>query len=203
MSTILVCIISALISFIPILELKGAIPLAMSHTLWGDSALSPMLAWVSCCVGGVCCCFVIAAIFLSLRTKLTKFKFFDSMFLYIDKKINNWLNRKMKKSKNSHNVLKKCWIVFVFCALPLPFTGVWSAGALCALLKLNYFQSVASLSFANIFSAIVLTLFCTYFTPYIDLIFCVTIIITLLQILSKIIEYLCSKTKLAKLVKND
>jgi uncharacterized membrane protein len=192
----------ALVSFVPIIELKGAIFIAMSPTIWGNFALSPILAWISCSIGGICCCLVIPIIFLYLKKRLSKNRVFSKIFASIDKMVERWLMQKTPQNAHSKS-WKKCWWVFVFCALPLPFTGVWTAGALCPLLQLKYWESALTLSLASISSAVITTLFGALFSEYIDLVICIFIIITILQIILKILEIFYQKTKFTKLVKND
>ncbi len=205
MNTLLVYLISFVLSMMPIIELKGAIPLAQSD-IWGEYALNAIEACAVCSLGGVLSCFLIAFIFLHLKKKLSKIKFFRLCFSKIDNFVLNWLdNEQSKKDKiefSPHELplTKKRHLVFFFCALPLPFTGVWSAGALCAILNLNYKDSVITLCLANLFSAMLLGLICFLFADFVDMIICVLVIIFVLHIIYKIL-YIILKIKSKKIVK--
>ena len=186
MNAIVICLISALLSFVPLIELKGAIPLAFSIF---KSELSPFLILLSCSVGGILSSFLIAFIFLFLKKKLVKIKFCARLI----KKIDSSFERVLIPTNNQLSTRKKMAIVFEFCALPLPLTGVWASGALCAVLNLNYFQSVLTLVLANILSAALITIVCFLFSDFVDLIVCVMVIIFVLQLIYKIISIFVEK----------
>ncbi len=199
MNTFLVCLICCLISFLPIIELKGAIPIAMSN-IFGEYALSPSLACLVCSIGGILSCFFIAFLFLFLKKKLSKIKFFKIAFNKIDLFVLNWLTEN-DDSNHSLSEAKKMRLVFFFCVIPLPLTGVWTAGALCSCLNLSYLKSVLILSLANLISAGIIAFLCFCFVDFVDLILCVMLIIFLLQILYKFIYYFIQKINSKKIVK--
>lgn len=85
---------------------------------------------------------------------------------------------------------KKALIVFIFCAIPIPFSGVWSAAALCSVLQLNYLQSVTTLALANILSAVIIGLFCFFLNEFVDVILCALGIILILAIIYRVLKVL-------------
>jgi len=194
MNTLLVCIICAFLSFVPMIELKGAIPIAMSH-IWQESALSPWLACLVCSIGGVLSCFFIAFIFIFLKKRLLKIRFFRKVFTKLDDFLLKCISQESPLSTK-----KKMMIVFEFCALPLPLTGVWASGALCAVLNLSYLKSVWILILANLFSALFVVIICFLFSDFVDLIVCVMLIIFILQLVYKVIS-LCLQKKSKMIVK--
>ena len=199
MTTFLVCLICCLISFLPIIEFRGAVALAMSN-IWGEYALSPALAYLVCAIGGSLSCFFIAFLFLVLKKKLSKIKFFNHAFNRIDTFALKMLENDSSKT-NKITDAKKMRLVFLFCALPLPLTGVWAAGALCSCLNLNYFKSVLTLVLANLVSAGCVAIICFCFGEFIDLLLYVMLIIFTLQIIFKIICLVAEKINSKKIVK--
>ena len=240
-SSVFVFFVGILLAMIPIIELKGAIPIVMSASIWGEYALNPTMAWASAIIGGILASFVAVLVFLPLRRMLEKIKFFKTAFNYCDKEVNKWLTKKTfdikrtkkhikenlnetktttapsktitfevsnnhstvksKKSKQTHDNarLGKFWLVFTFCALPIPFSGVWSSGALCSLLELDFWPSVLSLTSANIICSIVIGVFCSILSEFVDLVLCVFFIIVILTIIYNFTKHLLMKIQ----IKND
>ncbi len=247
-SSILAFFVTMLLATLPIIEIRGAMPIGMSTTFWGDSALSPVMSLLASLIGGVIACFVVVATFFPLKKLLCRVPFFSRIFANFEntaienlakissklekfkkntknkEKIkkksklnknsikNNLPNTKIentqsslmtdsaidfKKPKKQNRTLQKCTLVFVFCALPLPFTGVWSAGALASLLNLHFWPSVLSLILANVLGSLVVFCFCAIFSNYIDLIIAIMAVILVLFAIYYIALY-CTK-KLSKL----
>ena len=226
-TSIFVFLFGTLVAMVPVVETQGAIPLAMSTALWGDSALNALWAWTAATLGGILVCFIAVAIFLPFRKILEKWQFSRKILQFIDKKMILWLDEHYKKQnerknlykkrKNNKTILKneenieknnqkinfveqtqnnkkkqkttskhswkKALIVFIFCALPVPFSGVWSAAALCSVLKLGYFQSVLALAISNTFNTILIGLFCFFLDEFIDVLITAMLIIFVLFLL--------------------
>lgn len=212
---------------VPVIELKGAIPLIMSTSLWGEYALSPLYAWASATIGGIIASILAVLLFLPLRRILEKIKFFKILFNHCDKGVTKWLVKRLNKPKKhkqktkqtkekntetkqisfvteqtklkSKNKTKdnalwgKFWIAFVFCALPIPFSGVWSAGALCSVLKLNFGYSVLAIATANTICSIFIGLFCTILSEFVDLVICILCVMLVYFIIYQIIKIIFEK----------
>lgn len=227
---------------LPVVELRGAMPLGMSSALWGNFALDLGSSVTASIIGGILACFVVVTIFIPLKKLLQKIKLCRKFFDHFEVSANHYLTKfNSKNSQKTHKICKKhakntnfdstmqrivprsspipqditshperqkatqqitfqnkteqssqhpprtknngkntfskCLFVFLFCAAPLPFTGVWSAGALCSLLNIGYFYSVTTLIFANLFGTGIMTLFCWLFQNYIDLVLTIVAII--------------------------
>ena len=213
----LVFLFTVCLSMLPIVEVHGAMPFAMSTTFWGAGALSPVGAFFACLLGGTIVCFIAVLIFLPFRKILEKIKFCKKLFEHSDKAVLDWIQkrnvkkqtRQQKKHKiniqenvistentkqttaqitftNKENIptkkkdntlFFKGSIVFLFCLLPIPFSGVWSASALCSILKLKFWPSVIVLILANLANCIFFGLLCTLFEEFIDLFLVVMLLI--------------------------
>ncbi len=239
MSSIIVFLVTILLATMPILELRGAMPIGMSTALWGDYALDLWSSAVASIIGGIAACFIVVLIFLPLKKLLSKIKICHKFFDYFDRKASEELERfsrkqkqktsqNDKKRKKSHSTmhdtmhdtmqstthteirfspspythkqsskqnhtLHKCIFIFLFCATPLPFTGVWSAGALCSLFNLGFWASVLTLIFANLLGSGFVTLFCWAFQNYIDLVLTIMAIILVLVAVYYFAKLLASK----------
>lgn len=119
-----------LVSMLPIIELRGAIPLGVflnmnPWALFGLSVLGNILPvpFIILCARPVVNFF--------LRTKLLK-------------PLGNWLEEKVRK--NSHKVKKyEAWGLFLFVAVPLPGTGAWTGALLAALMDMRLKTALPSI----------------------------------------------------------
>jgi uncharacterized membrane protein len=112
MNEIAVCLWFAILSFLPISELRGAIPFAIAHQIPWYAAYA-MAAFLNALVAPVCW------IFLSTLNKL-----FLKMNWY-----KRFFERFIERARNKlHNKVKRWgWLgVAVFVAIPLPLTGAWT-----------------------------------------------------------------------------
>ena len=112
MSEITVFFITAFLSFLPISELRGAIPFAIANGIpW--YAAYPMAAFLNALVAPACW------IFLSTLHKL-----FLKMSWYV-----NFFERFVERARRKlHNKVERWgWLgIAVFVAIPLPITGAWT-----------------------------------------------------------------------------
>lgn len=238
MSSFLVFFVTTILAMLPVIELRGAIPIGMSFSLWGENALNLIESVIASIIGGILVCFLVVAIFFPLKKLLSRVTIFRNFFDFFDKKATEQLARFHKKSKqklkqensrttptmpaptpqlltNTRQIifseqkikklpknhqkienLRKCIFVFLFCAIPLPFTGVWSAGALCSLLGIGFWQSVCTLIFANLVSSGIIALFCLIFQNYIDLVLVIMAIIFVMIVLYALTKMLSSRRKI-------
>ena len=119
-----------LVSMLPIVELRGAIPLGVFLNM------NPWLLFALTVIGN---CLPIPFIILCARPIVN---FFLRTKLLCP--LGAWLENKVKK--NSHKVVKyEIWGLFLFVAIPIPGTGAWTGSLLAALLDLrlkNAFPSI-------------------------------------------------------------
>lgn len=111
-----------IVSMLPIVELRGAIPLGVvlginSWELLGIALLGNMLPipFIIFCARPI--------VNYCLKTKIFR-------------PVGNWLEEKVRK--HSDKVLKyEIWGLFLFVAIPLPGTGAWTGALIAALLNLR------------------------------------------------------------------
>jgi uncharacterized membrane protein len=129
---------SIILSAIPIIEQKAAIPFAVSHKIFfsaSELSLSYLEAYIYTLLGAL----IPAPLIL---------KFIPYVFEFLKKhhkfkKIVEWYEeRAMRKGKN---IVKYEYLgLLLFVAIPLPGTGVWTGSAVASLLKLDFKKSVAT-----------------------------------------------------------
>lgn len=161
-----------LISMLPIVELRGGIPFlffklkatgmglfeALSHSFMtafiGSSIMIPILLWL-----------LIPTINFLKKTKLFKklANFIENHFNKKKKKIEDKVIREqnaevdgeeaeLKRQKKINRI--KYFGIYAFTAIPLPLTGVWSASAVAAFLKLDFKKSLLAILLGNLTAGI-------------------------------------------------
>lgn len=135
------------ISALPIIELRGSIPLAK---LWYDMPLPE--AFFVAVLGTMLPVPFILALFKFLVAKFKKVKLIGPFLI--------WLND--KASKKSEKVEKYKYIyagLAVFVAIPLPGTGAWSASMISAVLGLRIKHSIIAIFIGVVSCAFIMALF--------------------------------------------
>ncbi|MGI6114038.1 MAG: COG2426 family protein [Mahellales bacterium] len=128
------------ISAIPLLELKAAIPLAISL---GFDPLSSLILGI---IGGMLPVPLVLVYIKPVIRYLRKTKIFGRPA--------DWLfNRSMRKSET----VKKYSLIglFILVALPLPGTGVWTGATVAAFLGLEFKRAFISILLGNIVAGII------------------------------------------------
>ena len=132
-------------SMIPIIELRGAIPLGAGLGLeWWQSYLISV-------AGNF---FPVPFILLFINTILrwmaaSKVKFFN--------KVANWLFAKAEKNRTK---IEKYafWGVTAFVAIPLPATGAWTGSLVAAVFNMNFWRALFSALLGICIAGIIMTL---------------------------------------------
>ncbi|MEG1609531.1 MAG: small multi-drug export protein, partial [Clostridia bacterium] len=171
-----------LVSMIPIVELRGAIPMAI------QMGIPPFLSFLYSYLG---CAIVIPILLLILKPiinwmKRTRgFKTFalavEGVFQgKVDKMEKNAAKSEVtlssddldlsgEKSKRASKLeIKKLIAVGVFVALPIPMTGVWTGSAIAAFMGLTFWKSFAVIMLGNVVAGSIILLLSVFLKPYLD-----------------------------------
>ncbi len=136
-------IMTFLISMVPVIELRGAIPVAVANGL---------NYWVAVAVAIVGNLVPVPFIILFIR------KIFELMrkwSLKLDGIVTKLENRAKKKS----DVVQKCafWGLFILVAIPLPGTGAWTGALVAAMLDMRLKRAFPAIALGVIAAAIIVT----------------------------------------------
>lgn len=138
-----------LISLIPGLEGRVAIPLALSNIL--TTPLSPICALVCAFVGSIIP--VVPVIFITRKLKnrfLTGF-------------IHERFSSKLSQLSQQTSTLKKLVILAGFVAIPLPLTGAWSGSIIAGLSDLGIWQSFVAIAAGSFVACSIILLVSLFF----------------------------------------
>lgn len=184
-------IATLIISMFPIIELKGAIPIGMSVDYWGEFALSGEMALFLSLLGSSIVVPIIALIFTPILRWLKGTRIFCKVGEFIEEKVNTHstqisgkLSSKDDTSPNK-KVLLKCLLIFMFVAVPLPLTGVWTGTCVAVAIGLNFWQACLSVILGNIVAGLIIMFVCSAFpmvTTILSLVF-IFIVVVLLAVL--------------------
>ncbi len=141
-------------SFVPLIELKGGIVFARSCGL--DFFLSFLYAYVGSTI-------VFIPIYFLLRPFLNlikKIKIFSRLAF----KVENYFNQKadeavqdnVEKRRLTNLGLKKLG-VFIFVAIPLPMTGIWTGTAIAVFLNLKFKDAVLPAVLGNFVAGLIIS----------------------------------------------
>ncbi len=115
-----------LISMVPIVELRGAIPVAYAL------GLEPVQAFIVSVIGNLIPVPFILLLITPFCNLLKKTKLFAWFPLWLDKKV----------QKNRHKVEKYAfWGLFIFVAIPFPGTGAWTGSLIASFLDFDFKKS--------------------------------------------------------------
>ncbi len=124
-------VMTFLISMVPIIELRGAIPVAVAH------GLAPAIAIPVAIVGNL-----IPVPFIII--------FIKKIFAWIRKKmpkLNSMVDKLEEKGLSKKDTVEKYafWGLFLFVAVPLPGTGAWTGALIAAMLDMRLSRAFPSI----------------------------------------------------------
>ena len=137
-------LVTLLISMVPIIELRGAIPVAV---LLHD--MNPILAFVVSVIGNL-----IPVPFIII--------FIRKIFAWIRKhipKLNTFIDRLEEKGKSKKEKVLKLgfWGLFIFVAIPLPGTGAWTGALIAAMMDMRLKRAFPSILLGVITAGVIIT----------------------------------------------
>jgi len=120
---------------LPIIELRGAIPVGISL------GLSPIHAFVLSFIGSMIPVPIILFTIRPIFNYLKKTKLFNKL-----------VHKITDKSLNKSAKIKKygAWGLMLFVAIPLPGTGVWTGSLIAALLNMRFKWAFPAIFFGNL-----------------------------------------------------
>lgn len=126
---------------LPVVELKGAIPVGISL------GLAPFHAFILAYLGSIIpvpmILFTIRPIFNYLKqTRLFR------------KIVNRMMDRSLKKSGNIRKY--GVWGLFIFVAIPLPGTGVWTGSLIASLLDMRFKLAFPAICIGNLIAGLLI-----------------------------------------------
>lgn len=191
-----------LISMIPIVELRGAIPFGSADALWGDNALSLWASFAVSVLGSSLVCVILTFAFWPIFKWLKRTKVFKSLANFIERKLNrNSANIKDKteNEKNEKRVLKlKLFGIFAFVAVPLPLTGVWTGTCLALFIGLTKKQTMLSVIPGNVVAGLLMTLISYFFADNTLIVLLAFLILVVIFVIYEVIKSLITKRKSKK-----
>lgn len=135
-----------LLAMLPVNELRGTIPIAIS--IFG---LQPLEAMIYSIIGNMLPIFFIVWLLPVLANFLSRrFKVFDRFF--------KWLFERTRKKFYEKYQKYGDWALVIFVAIPLPMTGAWSGAVAAFLFGIPYRKSILLILGGVVIAGIVVTL---------------------------------------------
>lgn len=194
-----VILATILIAMVPIIELRGAIPFAVNPDFWGLNAMTEWTAFAWSLLGSCAIVPVIALIAMPLINWLKRTKLFGKLATGIENRIKNKASSINGASEDGKRFSKSYWKkmlgIFIFVAVPLPLTGVWTGTCVALFIGLDYFSTCASVICGNVVAGLIITLMLMFF-PWLDgWLFYIFLIIIAVVLIYELIRFLINKKK--------
>ncbi len=130
------------LSMVPIIELRGAIPLGIAMDL------NPVYLYLTCVIGSSIVAVPIVLLFRKVLEYLRHRKYFNKVIRWVDRKIEG----RAKKLKTASMIG-----IIIFVAVPIPTTGSWSAAALASILKMRIKDALLGILVGNAIAGLIMS----------------------------------------------
>ena len=147
-----------IVSLLPTIESRTAIPFGLSKQIWGAKMLSPYIVGAVSFVGSM-----LPAIFVILFARWLINKTSGFVYDKFTARLQTRIKKHFDKFSQRENVIKKCMFLVGFVALPLPLTGVYTGCLIAGFSKLKIWQSFLSVLVGEVLSCVCLTILCACF----------------------------------------
>lgn len=135
-------ILLMIMSSVPVIELRGAIPVGIS---WG---LNFGYVYICCVIGSTLISIPLIITFRQILHGIKRHKKMYKLGNFIDNKI----NRRMEKMKNV-TILG----IVLFVGIPLPTTGAWTAAAIASILRMRIRDALLGIFLGNMLSGLIVS----------------------------------------------
>lgn len=192
-------IVTTLIAILPIVEARLAIPIGLGL------GMGYWKSWAFAFIGSSLIVPLLLLVLIPFVKWLSRTKLFHKLGTVIYEKFENKSKsvgtadetdgEEVSDAVKRKRDLKKMLGVFVFVAIPLPLTGVWTGSAVASIVKLPYGKAVASVVAGNLVASLIILLLCRFFNAYINYIILALAIIAIVVVLALIIKVIVHKPK--------
>lgn len=149
-----------IISMIPIIELRGAIPFGSAISFWGEHALPVWQAFLYSVLGCTIVCIILTFLFWPIFKWLKETRIFKKLANAIENKLNKSsknITDKVQAEKNDRKIKWiKWWGVFTFVSIPLPLTGVWTGTCIALFVGLSKKETMLSVILGNLVAGLIM-----------------------------------------------
>jgi len=180
-----------IVSILPLIELKGSILFARASGM--DFFTSLLYSYL----GSTFVFFPIFFLLVPILNLLKKIKWFNKLALKIESYFSNKAKEVSEKrqGKGLSESGMKILGVFLFVAIPLPMTGVWTGTAIAVFLGLKFKQAVLPVAIGNLIAGLIISLLAELFYDYIDYILYGLLAFVLIGIVVLVVKLSLSKPK--------
>ena len=183
-------ITTILVSIVPMIELKGSILFARASGI--DFFMSYLLSYL----GSTAVFFPIFFLLIPVLNLLKKIRAFNSFALSVENYFSNraQLVAQKQKGRLSETALKALG-VFIFVAIPLPMTGVWTGTAIAVFLGLKFRHALPAVALGNLIAGLIISVLAELFSEYINYILYAIFGLVLIVVIITAIKIARSKPK--------
>lgn len=175
------------VSMVPLIELKGAIPVGMTEAFGLGLLETAGVAYLGSTLISFLVFFLLKPVFALLK----KIPFFNRLV----RKCEGLFMRKAeeiaaKTDGAPEKTAKKIMMIslLIFVAVPFPVTGVWTGTAIAVFLGLRFREAVLPLALGNLIAGSIITLLTFLFEAYVDMIIYVLFAIALVMLVVTIVK---------------
>lgn len=190
---------TVLISMIPIVELRGAIPAAITM------GLKPLVAFALAWAGSAIVSPILLLILRPVLNWMKKYKIFASLAQAVEdgfkgkamKVVGKQAGEKLTGEELKRLERKKMLGVYLFVAFPIPLTGVWTGSAIATFIDIPFWKAMAMVWLGNLTAGAIVTLLAFFLSAYmniiLDIFFIIVILVLLLFIARTVIKMVKNK----------
>mgnify|MGYP001069841180 CR=1 FL=1 len=130
-----------ILSMVPIIELRGAVPLGIAMDL------NPVYLYITCVIGSSIVAVPVVLLFRQAIDFFRHRKYFNKVIRWVDRKIEG----RAKKLKAASIIG-----LIIFVGVPLPTTGSWSAAALASIFKMRIKDALLGIFIGNAIAGVIM-----------------------------------------------
>lgn len=187
------------IALLPIVELRGAVPVAFTMGLSWWQAFG--LAYLGSSIVAP----ILLLLLKPILELLKKVKFFNRFATAIESMFQDKAKSIAERAGKSDSARKEEWIkiigVFTFVALPIPLTGVWTGTAVAVFLGVKFWKALGAILLGNFTAGVIMTLLSIFCAEYLDtilMVFFILVILLLALFIAKVIIRMIKSKRLEK-----
>lgn len=187
------------IALLPIVELRGAVPVAFTMGLSWWQAFG--LAYIGSSIVAP----ILLLLLKPILELLKKVKFFNRFATAIESMFQDKAKSIAERAGKSDSARKEEWIkiigVFTFVALPIPLTGVWTGTAVAVFLGVKFWKALGAILLGNFTAGVIMTLLSIFCAEYLDtilMVFFILVILLLALFIAKVIIRMVKSKRLEK-----